>query len=131
MPPRIEELHVRDLAWISDDEVVALIEARFVDGLPQTSAVIAGFVRGALAWQKAYFGRFDRLVVSPGGDVLAEPAPRSLPFVPARLQPQGAFDWSPDGRGLAVATRASIFVVDIASQRLVRIPVAAHDLAWR
>jgi hypothetical protein len=131
VPPRIEDLHVRDLAWIADDEVVALIEARFVDGLPETSAVIAGFVRGALAWQRPYFDRFDRLVVSPSGDVLGEPAPRSLPFVPVRLQPEGAFDWSPDGRRLAVATRASVFVVDIASQRLVRIPVTARDLAWR
>jgi hypothetical protein len=129
-PAWIEQLHVRDLAWLSQDEVVALLEAR-VRGLPETSAVIAAFVRGRLAWQKPYFGRFDRLVVSSGGEVAPEPLRRPFPFVPPGVHPQGAFDWSPDGRRLAVATRASVFVVDVPSQRLVRIPVTARDLAWR
>jgi hypothetical protein len=129
---RLEELLVRDLSWLSQREVAALIEVRYVEGLPETSTMIAGFVRGSLAWQKPYFGRFERLVVSPGGDVQPEPAPQPFPFVTSRLQPAGRpFDWSPDGRLLAVGTRASIFVVDVASQRLVRIPVTARDLAWR
>jgi hypothetical protein len=132
IPPRIEELVVRDLFWLSQREVAALVDVRFVDGLPEISTLIAGFVRGTLAWQKPYFGRFERLVVSSGGDVLPEPAPQPFPFVTSRLQPSGRqFDWSPDGRLLAIGTRASIFVVEVASQRLVRIPATARDVAWR
>lgn len=129
---RIEQLTIRDLAWLAEDEVAALIEVRFVHGLPETAVIVAGFVRGDLAWRKPYFSRFDRLVVSPGDDVVPEPAAPTFPFVTSRLQPAGRqFDWSPDSRLLAIATRASIFVVDVASQRLVRIPVTARDLAWR
>jgi len=131
IPPQLEQLLVRDLSWLSQREVAALIEVRYVDGLPETSTMIAGFVRGTLAWQKTYFSRLDRLVVSPGEDVLGEPAPRPFPFVTSRLELAGPFDWSPDGRLLAVGTRASVFVVDVASQRLVRIPVTVRDLAWR
>jgi len=132
VPPQIEELHVRDLAWLAEDEVVALIEARFVDGLPETSAVIAGFVRGGLAWRQPQFGSFERLVVSGGRNILLEPAgPSQIALFATGLTPAGPVAWSPDGAWLGVATRASVFVVSTATNRRVRIPVSARDVAWR
>ncbi|MEX0673488.1 MAG: hypothetical protein WD067_01870 [Gaiellaceae bacterium] len=127
----IEELRVRDLAWTSRFDVVALVEARYRLGLPEFQPTIAGFRYGRLLWRRSYMGDFDRLVVSSRGEVLPEPPPRPFPFLTGRLRLAGPFDWSPDGRGMTVATRASVFVVDLDSQRHVRIPVTARDLAWR
>jgi hypothetical protein len=48
-----------------------------------------------------------------------------------------AITWSPDERWTAIATERSVYLipsVDIAAQRaprLIRLPLAARDLAWR
>jgi hypothetical protein len=132
-PARLEiaELRIRDVAWLSRDIVVALLQVGFPGRPPENAAVIAGFERGRLAWERVHFGQFERLVVAPGGDVLPEPPPLPFLFITRALRLAGPFDWSPDGRGMAVATRASVFVVDLPSERHVRIPVTARDLAWR
>jgi hypothetical protein len=127
----VDELRVLDLVWASHFEVVALIETRFRLGLPEFQTTVAGFRFGRLRWQHPYSVGYDRLVVSAGGDVLLEPAIRTQSPLLAGLAPSGPVDWSPDGRRLAVATRASVFVVDPAAERRVRIPVTARDLAWR
>jgi hypothetical protein len=128
----IDELRVLDLAWTSHFDVVALLEARYRLGLPGAQPTIAGFRFRRLRWQRPYLGRPERLVVSARDDVLFEPALRTQsPFFPSTLQPRGPIDFSPDGLMLAVATRASVFVVVTETQRLVRIPVTARDVAWR
>lgn len=128
----IAELRIRDLAWLSPSLVVALIQVSFPGRpFPENAALVAGYERGRLAWERVYLGRFERLVASAGGEVLPEPPPLPYPFLTGRLRLAGPFAWSPDGRGMAVATRASVFVVDLPSERQVRIPVTARDLAWR
>jgi hypothetical protein len=127
----VGELRVRDLAWPSLFDVIALIEARYRLGLPEFQTTVAGFRYGRLRWREPHSGGYERLVVSARGDVLVEPAVRAQIPVLGNLDPAGPIDWSPDGRLLAVGTRASIFVVEVSSQRLVRIPVTARDLAWR
>jgi hypothetical protein len=129
--PPIDELRVRDLAWTSPFEVVALIETRFGLGLPEFQTTVAGFRFGRLRWQRPFFGGYERLSVSSSGDVLLEPAVRTQSPLFGNLDPSGPVDWSPDGRRLALASRASVFVVDPAAERRVRIPVTARDLAWR
>jgi hypothetical protein len=44
-----------------------------------------------------------------------------------------ALDWSPDGRWLAVATRASVYLLDVTDpgHRSIRISLVARDLAFR
>lgn len=86
---------------------------------------------GRLAWQRAYSDGYERPVVSSAGDVLLEPAVRTQRPLFAGLDPAGPIDWSPGGGRLAVATRASVFMVDSAAQRRIRIPVTARDIAWR
>jgi hypothetical protein len=128
---RIEELRVLDLAWTSQDEVVALIRSSFVLGLPEAVQTVAGFRAGRLAWQRHYFGTFERLVISTGGDVVPVPVERQQFTLRFRITPSGPADWSPDGRRLAAATRVSVYILDPAAGRSVRIPVAVRDLAWR
>jgi hypothetical protein len=118
---RLDELRVLDLVWTSAAEVVALIEARYRLGLPERQTTVAAFRNGRLAWQRAYAGGYERLVVSSAGDVLLEPAGRTQGPLFAGLDPAGPIDWSPGGGRLAVATRASVFVVDLAAQRPIRI----------
>jgi hypothetical protein len=127
----VTTLRVHDLSWSSRREVVALIEARYAFGLPEDNTVIAGFRDGRLAWQAPRFGVFRRLIVSRGGDVMPIPADRQQLSLRFRITPSGPADWSPDGRQLAAATRASVYILDSGAARSVRIPVTARDLAWR
>jgi hypothetical protein len=129
---RLERVVVRDLAWLSGDQAVVLIETRYVFGLTEAETTLAGFRGGRLVWQRPYFSRFERLAISRGGNILLEPAdPPQIAFFAPRLDPAGPIAWSPNGSWLAVATRASVFVVDTSAARRVRIPVTARDLAWR
>ena len=127
----VTQLDVHDLEWSSPREVVALIEARYRFGLPEGNTVIAGFRHGRLAWQAPRFGGFQRLIVSRGGDVMPIPTDRQRLSVRFRITPSGPADWSPDGRQLAAATRASVYILDSGAARSVRIPVTVRDLAWR
>lgn len=128
---RIDELRVLDLAWTSSTEVYALVEAHYRLGLPEFQTTVAAFESGRLAWQRSYFGRRERLVISSAGDLLFEPAVRTESPLFAGLDPSGPIDPAPRGSRVAVATRASVFVVDPVAQRRIRIPVTARDLAWR
>jgi hypothetical protein len=111
--------------------VVALIEARYAFGLSEGNTVVAGFRDGRLAWQAPRFGGFRRLVVSRGGDVMPIPVERQQLSVRFRITPSGPADWSPDGRRLVAATRASVYILDSGAARSVRIPLTVRDLAWR
>jgi hypothetical protein len=115
---------VLDLAWTSPREVVALLDGR-------AGMVVAGFRNGRLAWQAPRRGRYDRLVVSSGGEITPVTADRGLATVRSRIAPRGPADWSPDGRRLLAATRTSLYVLDPAAARSVRIPLTVRDVAWR
>ena len=128
---RVTRLALPDLSWSSRREVVALIEARYGFGVSQAGTVIAGFRDGRLAWQAPRFGHFSRLIIARGGDVMPVPVERQQLSVRFRITPSGPAAWSPDGRQLAAATRTSVYIVDSAAARSVRIPVRARDLAWR
>jgi hypothetical protein len=128
---QVATLQVRDQSWSSRREVVALIEARYAFGLPEDNTVIAGFRDGRLAWQAPRFGTFQRLIVSRRGDVMPIPVERQQLSLRFRITPSGPADWSPDGRRMAAATRASVYILDSRAARSVRIPVTARDLAWR
>jgi hypothetical protein len=127
----VTQLDVHDLVWSSPREVVALIEARYRFGPPEGNTVVAGFREGRLAWQAPRFGSFRRLIVSRGGDVVPIPVDRQQLSVRFRITPSGPADWSPDGKQLVAATRASIYILDSRAARSVRIPLTVRDLAWR
>jgi hypothetical protein len=127
----VTRLQVHDLSWSSRREVIALIEARYAFRLSEGNTVVAGFRDGRLAWQAPRFGGFRRLVVSRGGDVMPIPVERQQLSVRFRITPSGPADWSPDGRRLVAATRASVYVLDSGAARSVRIPLTVRDLAWR
>jgi hypothetical protein len=127
---RIETLRVLDLEWLDREEVAALIEVRYVFGLPEAETLVAGFRDGSRVWSDPFFSRFERLVLSSTGDFLLEPVDRQQ-LAAFAISPTGPADWSPDGLRVAVATRASVFVADLRTRRLIRIPITARDLAWR
>jgi hypothetical protein len=87
-----------------------------------------------------------RIEVSPDGRLVAlEPAELLsrdgvVVALPTALDLARAFAWSPSGRFLAAATRASIFLVDAAEIELAsrarttppvyRLPITARDVGW-
>lgn len=132
IPPVIDELRVVDLTWTLPAEVAAFVEVRYRFGPPDGDTLVAVFRDGWLRRTTPYLGRYERLVASGGGNVLLEPFDRSqVALFAFGLTPSGPVAWSPDGQRLAVATRASVFVVGAAGGRRVRIPVTVRDLAWR
>ena len=103
---------------------------------------MAFFEQGRLVAVHPVFGEeLERLKVAPGGLYVAgEPnlllrrdgSEVHLPDITGIR----AVAWSPDGRWTAFATRASVFLaptreLGAPSPRLIRLPLAVRDLAWR
>jgi hypothetical protein len=132
---------VESLAWLDDERFAALLTmeegpTQVVLALFDGRKIIrasAGFVAAWGDLRVSSDGRFaftrnDRTegfsVIEPDGTAAA-----SLP----RFADVHALDWSPDGRWLAVATRASVYLLDVTDpgRRSIRIPLVARDLAFR
>jgi hypothetical protein len=134
-------IDVADVEWLSQTRVALLLELRFLGRLEALGAqkLIALYQgKRLISAQPLLFGpEIDRLKAAPGGRYLAaEPnlvlrrdgSQAQLP----RLATPHALAWSPDGRWLAVATRASVHLFRIDGRgRRIRIPITARDLAWR
>jgi WD40 repeat protein len=131
---------VRELEWLSETRVAALLDASISFG-PDHEQLLAVFEdREAIEGRPGLGGRFGPLSADPAGrhiavrsgsrlDVLG---PRAQTIWPSALEPVRAFAWSPDGRWLAVAGRASVYLVRTRDWTvLVSLPVATRDLAWR
>jgi hypothetical protein len=137
---------VRELGWLTRSRVAVHLVARPARGLVP-EAVLAVFEGARLVGAHVFFRDRSALVeASPDGRLIAlDPAEVlrangvELPL-PTALNLARAFAWSPDGRFLAAATRASIFVVNArdlervpstrVEARVYRLPIAARDLAW-
>jgi hypothetical protein len=134
-------MDVESLAWLDDERFAAVLAMEegptqvvlaLFDGR-KIMRVSAGFVA---AWDdlsassdgRFAFTRNDRTE----GFSLLEPDGTAIAPLP-RLAEVHALDWSPDGRWLAVATRASVYLLDVTdpSHRSIRIPLVARDLAFR
>jgi DNA-binding winged helix-turn-helix (wHTH) protein len=72
---------------------------------------------------------FDGTLPTAGGTLSRVPMNGGAP-APVERNVMSA-DWSPDGRQLLAATRASVYVLDSGAARSVRIPLTVRDLAWR
>jgi hypothetical protein len=149
-PPRVDAIEVLALAWLSETKLAVTLEARWRFGAgagPDAATVerfVAAFERRRLVFVRPDLGQggFTELVASARGRFLAiateDPegvlvltsagGQVALPALPAAR----AFAWSPDERLLALATRASVYVVRLGgpAARVVRVPVRARDLAW-
>jgi hypothetical protein len=131
---------VEELAWSSETRLFAglAVSVRFGPPAERLLAVFEG--RRAVAGRPGLAGRFTDLRVSPDGRLLAMRSGDRVEVVgrraetvwPSALEPVRSFAWSPDGEWLAVATRASVYLVQVADWTvLVRLPFSTHDLAWR
>jgi hypothetical protein len=151
MPRRfLRSVRAVRVVWFSDTRSGVLVRVRlrgrFAGAGPQ--AVLAIFEGRRLLAAPSYPGAVE-LRLSPGrtavgvveaGDRVAIVgrsggqllAPADLPSPAAH-----ALAWSPDERWLAVATRWSVFLLPTAdivvdrTPRVIRLPFAAGDLAWR
>ena len=132
----VEDVQVRHGAWLDQDEAVVAIRATVPGGADLDLAAVvragrrpAGF--SVLApieelWSSSQ-GRF--WAIAAGGLQLFR-GTSALPL-PALVDPV-AVTWSPDAAHMAVATRASVFVFPPGeTSPMRRLPVSAHDLAWR
>jgi hypothetical protein len=132
---------VEAVAWLDDVRFAAILEG--LEGPTQVVVAIydgrrlirgtAGFVASfgdlsASSRRLFAFTRNDRL---EGFSVMGADASSLLPL--PGFRDVHALGWSPNGRWLAVATRASVYLMDTLDpdRRALRIPLAARDLAWR
>jgi hypothetical protein len=134
-------IDIADVEWLSATRVALLLELRFLGRLealgPQRLVALYEGKRLVAAQRLLLGPEIDRLKAAPGGRYLAaEPnlvlrRDGSQAHLP-RLADPHALAWSPDGRWLAVATHASVYLLRIDGRgRLIRVPLVARDLAWR
>jgi hypothetical protein len=132
---------VQSLAWLDDERFAAILAmeegpwqvvlARF-DGHDVIQAD-AGFVA---TWDDLSVSSDGRLAFTRNdaneGFSIMEPDGRSIGPLP-HIADVRALDWSSNGRWLAVATPASVFLLDMdeADLRTIRLPLVARDLAFR
>lgn len=142
---------VRRLAWLDDSRIAALVSSRSSRAPRRT--VIAVFDDGRLVGSAPWLpSRSARLFVSPHGSFFAVATTGPSRFFlldrDARtgaladvardwfgrtsLTGARAIAWSPDERWTALAKNDSVYVftTDDRDPHLVRLPVAARDLAW-
>jgi hypothetical protein len=132
---------VEALTWLDDVRFAGILAG--LEGPTQVILAIfdgrrmirgtAGFVASfgdlsASGRQLFAFTRNDRV---EGFGVMGADATSLLPL--PGFRDVHALAWSPNGRWLAVATRASVYLMDTLDpdRRALRIPLAARDLAWR
>ncbi len=133
-------LVLKDLEWLSDSRLVAVVGHAGISGYREHLSVLdGGRVVGTL---HSEFGEGMRVEASPQGnfftawygDSLVTIRDREgdlIAFPPvARVR---ALTWSPDERWTAVATEHSVFVfrTNTGEARVRRLPIVASDLAWR
>jgi hypothetical protein len=140
---------VDGVAWLADDRAAVAISPR-IRGLDPGPISLVAFFRGgridpgAAEYQRATGGRIgvssrgSYVTVTP--DVILRPD-GSVVSLPQQLRDVRAFAWSPDERFLALATRSTVVVVDVASLerydrigsglRSVTLPASAAELTWR
>jgi hypothetical protein len=125
----------RELAWISEDRLAVLVGGSYPD--------FVGVFRGRMFLYRMFTGFEPRsLRASPlGRYVVVEDdgphvvrvgrAPRTVTF-PEGLTTVRAVAWSPDERWLALATRASVWLMDLEDPGgpLLRLPIEAHEIGW-
>ena len=136
----VSSYEVEELAWSSETRLFAVLAVSVRFGPPGERLLAVFEGRRAVAGRPGLAGRFTDLRISPDGRLLAmrsgdrvEVLGRRADTVwPSALEPVRSFAWSPDGNWLAVATRASVYLVQVADWTvLVRLPFSTHDLAWR
>lgn len=142
VPGALSRVDVLDNEWLSPTRVVLLLRLRYRDNRPPPQQQVAFFEQGRLVAVHPVFGEeLERLKVAPGGRYVAG-EPNLLLLRDGRevhlpnVTGIHAIAWSPDGRWTAFATRASVALVrtrelGAPSPRLIRLPLAVRDLAWR
>jgi hypothetical protein len=134
-------IDIADVEWLSHTRVALLVELRFLGRLealgPQQLIALYQGKRLVFAQPLLFGPEIERLEAAPRGRYFAaEPNlllrwDGSQAHLP-RLADPHSLAWSPDGRWLAIATRASVYLFEIEGRgRLVRVPLVARDLAWR
>jgi hypothetical protein len=123
------------LGWLSDSRVLALLDTA---GAGQFAAVYTnGRPRQAANWAA---GTAGSLQVSPDGAHVAVQAGTQVEIYdghPGRVWASAfdevlAFDWSPDGRWLAVAARKQVHLVRTSDWTApVVLPLETEGIAWR
>jgi hypothetical protein len=149
-PPRVDETKVLALAWLSPRRLAVSLEVRWRFGAgagPEAARderFLAAFEAERLVFVRPEIGAggFSELVASPRGGFVAVATERPAGFlvvtsaggqVPLPSLPGAhALAWSPDERLLALATRASVYVLAVGdpAARVVRLPIAAGDVSW-
>jgi hypothetical protein len=140
-PPLEGGMDIESLVWLDDERFAAVLKLEegptqvvlaLFDG-HRVSSADAGFVAewddlSASSDGRFAFTRNDRnegfsLIQSDGTPIAPLP----------RVADVHALEWSPDGRWLAVATRASVYFLDVDDPDLptIRIPLVVRDLAFR
>jgi hypothetical protein len=148
-PPRVDEVEVLALAWLSRTKLAATFEARWRFGAragPEAARderFLAVFEGGRVLLARPDGGAgFTELVTSPRrgylavaterppGFLLLTSAGRQVALPP--LRGSHAIAWSPDERLAAIATRASVYILrpGDAHGPVVRLPLAAGDITW-
>jgi hypothetical protein len=136
----VDYVRAKEIGWLTSTRVVILlgIGVRRVGELDITAVFEIEGRR--LVATVAAFQSFEHLWTSPRGTFFAlgnttlqlydrNGNARPLP----QLTRPRAIAWSPDESWAAVATRASIYLIAMGTDqpRVHRLPVQAHDLAWR
>jgi hypothetical protein len=134
--PEGQPFVAREIAWLSGDRLAVVVRG----GYPDFIAVF----RGRRFLFRAFSGfQPETIQPSPLGGYLAVEddgfhmlrmghAPRTVP-IPEGLTTVRAVTWSPDELWLALATRASVWLLALEEpgRPLIRLPLEALDVAWR
>ena len=138
---RLFRFRVEETAWLSETRVAAILSADVRFG-PQDEEILAVFDDRRLV-NVNWGGHISQLRTSPRGGFIAVRSSDRAGFLlfdangdPVPAPPvtgYRAIAWSPDESWAALATRASIYVFRPGESelRLRRLPIVAHDLAWR
>ncbi|MGH3092117.1 MAG: hypothetical protein ACRDOG_07295 [Gaiellaceae bacterium] len=133
---RAEEIYVaRELAWVSGDHLAVLVGGSYPDFVAVFRdrtflyRMFSGFQPRSL--RASPLGRY--IVVEDDGPqvVRVGKSPRNVAF-PEGLTTVRAVAWSPGEQWLAVATRASIWLMHLEEPGipLIRLPIEARELGW-
>lgn len=133
--PKGQRFAARDIAWLSGDRLAVVVGGGYPDfiavfrGRRFLFRAFSGFQPGAI--QASPLGRY--LLVDDGRPTILRmgQAPRTVP-IPEALTTVRSVTWSPDERWLALATRASIWLLALEKpdRPLIRLPFEVRDVAW-
>lgn len=125
----------RELAWISGDRLAVLVGGSYPDfvavfrGRRFLYRMFTGFEPRSL--RASPLGRYISVVDDGPRVVRVGRAPRNVTF-PAGLTTVRAVAWSPGEQWLALATRASIWLLNLEEPGgpLIRLPIEAREIGW-